>query len=387
VLLAAADDYLLELARTDLETRWRELHPDGEVTTFDAAPSVARLLQELSSSSLFAPARLLVVRDAGVWLGKKPDKNKKKKENVGDGSELAVELAKLHFADVSLVLIAEVKGPPEGPLVEVVRRIGQVRYTPLPEAPKPWDDVRMTPAQRAVLASLVKRVEPALASDREVMDALCEAYGFKPRELVQAAQRAALTGTPTADLVRQQAGIAESTGSDLEEGLLARHAGQVARTLGRLAAGGALVGWRGESVELREQGGFLVRLVGRLLRQALAMRGAAEQAGLVDELKPRRCAEPLWYPKVFKAALLPRLQAVLATSAGSPLVDLTPWQLQRAFRLAAPYSSPELLTALGELSRAGIDRERRPEVALAALSSVLLALVQTPATGHRAAAG
>lgn len=383
MLLAAADDYLLELARTDLEAHWRELHPDGEVTTYDTRPAPLHLTRELSCPSLFAPARLLVVRDAGGWVEKKPDKKKK----GGDAAELAGELAKVRLADATLVLVAEVEGPPEGPLVEVVRRIGEVRYTPLPEAPKPWDVVRMTTAQRAILESLVKRAAPELVANREVMDALCEAYGFKPRDLVQAAQRAALTGTPTAELVRQQAGITESTGRDLEEALLARKASQLASTLGRLAAGGVLVGWRGEAVEPRDQGGFLVRLVGRLLRQAVAMRGAAGQAGMENELKPGRCADPSWYPRVFKPTLLPRLQDAIAGAPDSGLSGLTPWQLQRVFRLAAPYSSAELLSALDGLARAEIDREGRSELALAALSGVLLALVRPPAAGSRAAAG
>ena len=48
--------------------------------------------------------------------------------------------------------------------------------------------------QRRVLADVVARVAPGLAGNDEVVDALCEAYGFRPRELAQAAERLALAG-------------------------------------------------------------------------------------------------------------------------------------------------------------------------------------------------
>ncbi|MGV8041841.1 MAG: hypothetical protein AB2L07_17860 [Thermoanaerobaculaceae bacterium] len=39
MLLATADDYLLELRRTDLEAAWRADHPDGELVVFETAPA------------------------------------------------------------------------------------------------------------------------------------------------------------------------------------------------------------------------------------------------------------------------------------------------------------------------------------------------------------
>lgn len=378
MLLATGDDYLLELRRNDLEAEWRREHPDGEVLAFDTAPAVTRLANELFCPSLFAPARLFVVRDAAALFGR---------ERKADAAELAGLLESRRLADVCLILAAELPGPPEGPLTEVVRRLGEVRFLPLPPPPKPWERPGVTPLQREVLGDLLRRALPDLELPPETVDALCEAYGFEPRALVQAASRLALAGELTPDAVRAQTGPGECTPRQIEDLLIARDGRGLAVLLARLSAGAALVDWQGEALDPGETAAFAARMLGRLLRQALALHCLAEGAGLARDLDPRRCAGEFWYPRTFKSAILPRLQAAIAADEHSPLASLTPWQLHRLFRLAAAYTPRELTAALARLGAAGLERERRPAWAMPGLGALLLSLTGPPRAARRAAAG
>jgi hypothetical protein len=365
LLIASPDDYLLELERRDFEAGWREAHPQGEVLTFEETPPPGRLVQELATPSLFASERLLVVVDAGPYLAA---------ARQAEGEVLTRALTSLPLRDVTLLLTAVVKTAPTGPVVEAVQGRGEVRFLALPETPKPWEEGRVSKAQRLLLASVIARVAPALAGQREVVDALCEAYGFRPRELAQAAERLLLTGEPSAAAVRAQAGVGECTLRELEEVLLQRDSARFARFAGILTSGGVLTDWRGEAVAPDRTPMVLVSTLGRLLRQALGVRGHAVRAGLSDELEPRRCSSKSWYNQTFKTRLLPALSADIEGTPGSPVDSMTPWQLHRAFRLGAAYSDAELIEALGRLAGSGAERGRGPS-ALAALSSLVLGLI------------
>lgn len=378
MLLATADDYLLELRRTDLEAAWRADHPDGELVVFETALPVDRLERELFSPSLFAPSRLLVVRDGSALFAK---------EGKSGAQELAEALGRGRLVDVCLIFAARLSSQPAGPLTEVVRRLGEVRFLPLPEPAKPWERQGLTPPQREVLRDLLRRVLPDLKLPPETVEALCEAYGFKPRALVQAASRLALGGELTPEAVRAQAGPGECSPREIEDLLINRDGRALALLLARLSTGAALVDWQGEALDPGETGAFLVRMLGRLLRQALALRCLVEEVGLRTELDRTRCQDKLWYPKTFKPSILPRLQPAIAADEYSPLATATPWQLHRLFRLAAPYTSGELLDALAGLGRAGVERERRQAWVMAALGSVLLTLTGPPRAARTAAAG
>lgn len=365
LLICSPDNYLLELERRDFEAAWRDAHPQGEVLTFDEALPAGRLVQELVSPSLFAPERLLVVLDASAYLAA---------DKTQGGETLAHALTSLPLRDVTLLLTAVVKSAPAGPVAEAVGGRGEVRFLALPEKPKPWEDVRISPAQRRLLASLVARVAPTLAGEGEVLDALCEAYGFRPRELAQAAERLLLAGEPSAAAVRDQAGVGECTLRDLEEALLGRDSERFARLAGKLASGGSLTDWWGEAVAPERAAMVLASTHGRLLRQALAVRGHATRAGLADELEPRRCSGKGWYNQTFKPRLYPRLSADIEGTPGSPVESMTAWQMHRAFRLAAAYSERELVEALARLAGSRVERGRGPS-ALAELSSLVLGLI------------
>jgi hypothetical protein len=370
LLLASPDEYLLELERRDVEAAWRRQHPSGEVIAFEDAPPASRLVQELASPSLFAPERLLVVASAGPYLA--PGRQ-------GDAEALARALASLPLSDVTLLLAAVSTTEPSGPFVEAVSARGLMRFLALPDAPKPWEETRVSPAQRRVLASLVERVAPALAGETEVIEALTEVYGFRPRELAQAAGRLLLGGEVSAAEVRARAGAGECPLREMEEALLHRDGARFARFAGGLACGGTLTDWRGDAVPAERTPSVLASTLGRLVRQALAVRGHAARTGISGELQPRRCAGRGWYSQTFKARLYPLLAADVEATSASPLGGLTPWQLHKTFRLAAAYSDAELVSALAELAGSRSERERGPS-ALAALSTQVLALIDRGAS-------
>ncbi|MDD5562129.1 MAG: hypothetical protein PHQ91_00295 [Thermoanaerobaculaceae bacterium] len=373
LLLASPDDFLLELARQDAVAAWQQAHPDGEVVPFGEAPPATRLVQELASPSLFVAERLLVVADARPYL------------SVGRraaADPLAASLEALPLAGVALVMSAVAAAAPTGALADAVGRRGEVRFIGLPDAPKPWDEARVSREQRQALVGLIARVAPALQANHEVVDALCEAYGFRPRELAKAAERLALAGEADAAAVRAQAGAGERQLREIEDALQRRDGGRFARFTGAIAAGAVLLDWRGDAVGPDRLGPILTGTVGRLLRQALAVRGYAARAALAAELDPRRCAGKDWYQRAFKPRLFPRLAKEIEATPDSPIAGMTPWQLHRAFRLAAAYEDGELIAALARLAESRAERARGP-AALAAISALVLALIGRPAAPSR----
>lgn len=372
LLIASPDDYLIELERHEFEAAWRTAHPSDEVLVFEEAPPPARLVQELASPSLFAADRLLVVVDARSYLDA---------DRQAEGETLAEALSSLPLGDVTLLLLAVAKQAPAGPVTDAVRKRGEVRFLALPEKPKPWEDIRVSPGQRRVLASVVARVAPVLVGQEEVVDALCEAYGFRPRELAQAAERLLLGGEVSAAEVREQAGAGDCSLRDLEEALLARTSERFVRLASVVVSGGVLTDWWGKVVAPDRTAMVLASTFGRLLRQALAVRGHAARAGLSAELKADRCAGTRWYNQTFQPRLYPLLAADIEAAPGSPAEGRSSWQLHRSFRLAAAYSEAELIEALARLAGSRAERDRGPS-ALADVSGLVLGFI-----GSRAPSG
>jgi hypothetical protein len=332
----------------------------------------------------------VVIRESATYFGTRKAKSAKKKPPTtppddgaeqGDDSPGAVEgelladgLATLRLGRDALLLCATVTRSPEGKLADLVATSGELRFLPLPETPKPWEDVRVSPAQRAVLASVVRRVAPTVAASRETLDALCEAHGFRPRALAQAAARLVLAGDISADAARAQSGTGDLTPKNIEDALMARSPKDIAKVLAGLDSGTALTTWYGDTVDGDRLGGFLVPFLSKLFRQALAMRTVTERAGLGDELDRDACAVRGWYGQSFTKRILPRLQESLDaedTFRDKDKRKASPWQLHRVFRLAAAHSSSAMLEALGGLAKSGADRIKG-RTAIPPLTAVLL---------------
>lgn len=404
LILACPDEYLLELERDDFERQWRSDHPDGEVVIVPPHPE--RILDEVLSPSLFAPCRLLIVRDAsalltpgkggedGTTVATRPgSRSETRRPEVGEhapGAKLAAGLHSAPWQGVTLVLAAQLASVPKGTLARLAQDRGEVRFLPIPDPPKPWEQVVVTSPQRQVLAGLLRRAAPELAGLDDVVDALCEHYGFRPRELVQAAQRLVLAGTLSAAEVRIQAGAGEVPLAELEEALIARDGCLAARFVARLAAGGTVRLFGDRLVDRDGIGPVVAGTLARLLRQALATRRHARQAGLEGDLDPGRCRDKRWYGQRFKDGVFPRLKQAASQAPGSPLASVhSPWAAHRVFKIAAVYDDRELLRALARLGRVLAERESSATAALAALTPSLLELVRRrPArSGRRAGDG
>lgn len=367
VLVATPDDYLLELQRHDLETTWREEFPDGECVILDPTPPVPALVQELVNPSLFATARLVVVPDATALV---------EASGKETNSETLTEaLRALAFDGVSLLLAAATGGKPGGELAEVVVERGELRWLPLPEQPKPWDDFLLTPAQRGVLRDLLGRQVPAVLEHDDVVEALLQAHGFRPRELVQAAEGLLASGEMTAEAVRRRAGPGEIELRALEDILIARDEAAAARLFAVLSVGGPLVGFRGEVIEGDRRAGTLVSFLGRVLRQALAVRALARTAGAEKELDGKKTSGKWWYPRTFKSGVYPKLHEAAVEAAPNPIESLSAWQLHRVFKVAAGFSDESLLDALAALARSGAERDRGG-AGLAAVAVVVISLIR-----------
>ena len=404
ILLASPDEYLLELKRDAFVVQWTKDHPDGEVVRLDPAPSPHLLVQELINPSLFASARLVLVSDARPYFPvirrKRADSNEDEntasespeeqvvenpREHLGD--QVAKRLDGVSFRDTSLLLALANAQAPKGRLTELVTKMGQVQFFAVPKAPPPWKEARVSQEQRAVLHEVISHVAPAVAAHSDVVDALCESYGFHVRELVQAAARLATSGEITPEAVRAQAGVGECSLQRLEDALIARDRTAVAQLLGRLSAGGVLVDWRGNAVDAGGVGPVLTGMLNRAARLALAMRLHAQRCGLKNELDPRKCAAGYWYKSCFwdkesETGLHKSLAADAAQAADSPIAGMSPWAAHRAFRLAAAYEETELIELLGALARCGVERSPARE-AVPALTPLLLALTAPRASDKR----
>jgi hypothetical protein len=380
-LVASSDDYLLELERHDAVAAWEAAHPDGESVTLDPAPGPAHLVQELVNRSLFSPARLVVVPNGAPYFSTRG-------EERGWAEVLANALGPLPLGDATLLVTAAVAQEPKGPLAEVFRSRGELRYLALPPPPKPWEErIVVSEAQRALLGRIVQRVAPEVARHPEAVKELCEAYGFKVRELALAAERLAVAGEFTPEAVRAQAGVGDCSVQRLESAIIERDRGAVTALLGRLSAGGSLVDWRGEAVDAGGVGPVLTGMLGRLARLGLAMRCHAQRCGLGKELDADRCRAQFWYGSTYKKRLHDQLMADAESAGSSPVAGMSPWPAHRSFRVAAAYDDAELVELLDGLARAGVERSPARE-AVPALTPLLLALTAPRATaaGGRAPA-
>ncbi len=369
-LLAASDDFLLELNRSRIEAEWRADNPEGEIQHLDPTPAPEELLQALAAPSLFAPARLLVVRNATPYLDTKA-------KGGGAGGTLAEGLRAFFPVDATLLLVATVDREPSGPLTELAADIGTVRWSPLPPPPKPWEEIRISAEQRRVLEEVLRIEVPEVLPHREAVERLLETYGFRPRDLARAARQLVTAGDISAEAVTAQAGPGECALQEVEDILARRDVRRLTAMMAVLAAGGELRDWRGDRVAVDRSAAVLVGLVGRLLRRSLALHGYARAAGLANELDPRRCAAGRWYPQTFKPRIHPALTAAMKAAGDDKAAKASPWQLHKAFKLAAAYSEGELVRAMARLVGTGIERDASSR-ALLAVTAGLLELV-TPA--------
>lgn len=370
-LIVSPDEYLLEQAVAEAVTEACSRHNvEAEELPDDASP--ADLAFEIRSPSLFASARVLVAPRATAWVAPAPRRRRgggAEPESVeAEGASVGLEplleaIAEGIPGDLEVVLGACSGAAPKGALAEAVAADGgdsAVTWLPLPEKPKPWEEVAVSAEQARVLRGVVGRAAPGARFEPGAEELLFERLGFDPRRLsVEAAKLASAAGTEAIDeeLVRRLVLPHERSLRVVEAAVLERRAAPVLELLTAAERGESVLDWRDEEeIAARAVPTLLLGQLSNLLVQLLAVRAAAVAAGLGAELDPGRCGERFWYPRRFKSELGPQLEKALADDPDrlhargrrSPSI----FQLGGLFAGAARWPEADLVAALTEVGEA-----------------------------------
>lgn len=333
----------MEKARKAFTAQFREAFPEGEVHLVDPPWELPQLCQELQTPSLFANERLFLVPHAETYFALPPK-----------ASGVLLATLKTPPAGVLWVgLFAELPEAPAGPLAEGLALLGELEHLSLPPPPKPWEDVRLSQEQKALLRELLAEEAPEILAHQDVLDVLLETHGFSPRQLVQAARDLLASQDLSPEAARRTSGREILAASELEKALQSGDWPQVAYYLAQLAEGAVLTTFRGNEASGRKAADLAAGLCTRACLAALVVRLLAEKAGLAKELDPTRVSQASWYPREFKPRIYPRLLAVACDMPELGLGERSPWSLQASFRLAARFSSTKLAATVADLLQFG----------------------------------
>ncbi|MFV2071762.1 MAG: hypothetical protein ACC742_03810 [Thermoanaerobaculales bacterium] len=359
-LIAAADDFLLEEALNEVVVRACADFDGVEAEILPPETTPEQLAVELCSPSLFAPSRVLVTPDISVWLEEPGPRRKPKtggKSRVPDVGPLVALLQEQLPEQVALVMGAVCSRKPKGDLVEAIDKSGTVEWMPVPEAPKPWEDVVLSQDQAGVLRGVLRRAVGEVGFTPEAERLLLERLGFAPRLLAQEGRKlatAATGGVVDEDLVRALSFPRERSLDVILDALLDRRAAPILDLIAASLGGIPVLDRQGK---IMDEGRVSVSLVGQasaVFQQLLYLRRAAADIDLADEMLAGRTARPLWYVRTFRDGIAPALVTFLEGDAPSPVVREKgkapkPWYLSKLFAGAGRYSDEELAENLGEL--------------------------------------
>jgi hypothetical protein len=396
-LIAASDDYLLELALDEVIEQARKELGGAEVERLADTVSPEDVAVELRSPSLFVAARVLVVGDVRHWLDTIAPQGALKRVETADENEaektpeapnsaektgvealvapLVAVLSEGMPEGMALVMGAWCGRQPKGPLAEAVAAAGHCRWVPLPERPKPWEDALLSQEQWQVLSGLLAREAGATRFERGAERLLLERLGFEPRRLVQEARKlasaAGTDGVVDEALVRRLVLPKEHSLEVVRDGVLARDPRPLLELIAAAADGVPVNSWQGRPIPPDRFGGVLCGQVANLLGQMLYLRRVADSAGLARELSAERAAGRNWYRQVFSPRLAPELTERLEASSPHPLLDRkgkapTSWTLGQLFRGAARFDDDELVAALAASGE--VELAQRGDLGLEALT-------------------
>jgi len=385
-LIAASDDYLLELRMADAVAE-ASSESDGvepEVQAGDVTPE--RVATELVSPSLFAVERVLVVPDARWWFEETGAKGSDAAESTTpDVTPLVRVLSDGVPEGMALVMGACCRRKPGGPLVEALDDAGAFQWIPLPPPPKPWEDTVLSGDQIRVLEAVMGRVADGARFSRPAKKLLLERLGFAPRLLVQEVRKlagAAGGAEVDEDLVRSLCFRRERSLEGVRDAVLERRLEPLLDLVAAASSGAPITGWQGQRMDPRGLGPTLVAQVGNLLQQMLYLRRLATAAGFGDDLDPARTSRKGWYPRRFKETMAAPLLDRIKADAPSPLIrpgrkPPTPYSLGGLFAGASRYTDEELCAALEAVSTVETGSRSSPQEGLPyeALTAWLAAVV------------
>ncbi len=380
LLVASSDDFLLEEALADALAGLQEALTGAEIVEVEEGTLPEDLAVELRSPSLFAPQRVLVMRDARALVPVKAPPDAPAAAAARDASALA-ELVREGLPDGTALLLGvwASERPATGPLVDALGPDG-VQWIGLPPPPKPWDDVALSPEQVAVLRRVLQRAAPGARFAPAAERLLLERLGFAPRALAQEAGKLAVAAegeTVDEALVRRLVLPTEHSLEVVREALLSRTHRPLAELVAAAEAGLPIRNWQGKRVEERAFPLVVAGQAASLLTQLLYLRRQAAAAGMGAELDPRRTGQPRWYPQHFKKRLADPLLARVKEDPFSPLRRPTAWKLGELFGAAARYRDHELVAALAAAGR--VEAATRGPLALEAVTVWLAGLLAPPA--------
>jgi hypothetical protein len=380
-LTASSDDYLLEESLNDAvgEACAALGGVEPERLPEDVTPETVAV--ELRSPSLFAPSRVLVVGDVRRWLNAPGPRGSADNGEPADVRPLLEVLAEGIPEGMALVMGAWCGRRPKGELVEAAAEVDGFRWVPLPEPPKPWEDVVLSRDQRQLLARLVAKVTGTTRFETDAERLLMDRLGFEPRALVQEARKlqaaAGEDGVVDVELVRRLVLPRERSLEAVRDAVLQRDPEALLDLIAAAGAGVPVHDWQGKRVDSDALGAILCGQVGNLALQLLELHCVVGELGLGDELDARRTEDRRWYRDRFGAELEPRLRARLEEDGASPLVRSgklpTKWTLGQLFKGAARYADDELVRALAESGE--VEASLRGELPLEALTAWLARLL------------
>jgi len=378
-LIASTDDYLLEEGLEDAVRQAQEALDGAEVERLPDSVTPEDVAVELRSPSLFAAARVLVVGEVRHWLDTTAPRGTLGGPGVVDeASPVAPLVAALSEGvpeGTALVMGAWCGRQPKGALVDAVAAGGHYRWVPVPERPKPWEDVQLSQDQRRMLSALLAREARQVRFESEAERLLLERLGFEPRRLVQEARKlAAAAGEDRVvdeGLVRRLVLPRERSLEAVRDGVLKRDPRPLLELIAAAADGISVNDWQGRPMPPERFGGALCGQVANLLGELLYLRRVADAAGLAAEMTPGRTADERWYPRVFSSQIAPVLAERLAAEEPHPLRDRkgkppSSWTLGQLFRAASLFDDDEIVAALAAAGE--VELAQRGDLGLEALA-------------------
>ncbi len=379
-LIASSNDYLVEESLAAAIAAACAALGGAEVERLPDDITPEDLAMELRSPSLFAPTRVLVVSEVRGWLGAPAPAGSLGDPKPADPEVLVEVITEGLPEGTGLVMGSWCGRQPKGPLVKAVKTAGGYQWIPLPDPPKPWEDVVLSSGQRAVLSGLLRKVAGDTRFEPEAERLLLDRLGFDPRRLVSEARTlGAAAGRSGVDveLVRRLVFPRERSLEVVRDAVLQRKPRELLDLIGAAAAGSAVHDWQGRVVSADQMGAILCGQIANLLVQMLDVRRTAVAAGLRAQLDESRTGADRWYQRVFSSEIAPVVIGHLEDGGPTPLAKKgkppTVWTLGQLFRGASLYSDDELVDAL--VACGEVEAAQRGMLKLEALSAWIVSAI------------
>jgi hypothetical protein len=380
-LIASSDDFLLEDRLDHAVAEACSALGGVEPELFGEEATPESVAVELRSPSLFSPTRVLVVSDVRTWLGASAPPGAPPGEAAGEVEPLVAVLSEALPDGVALVMGAWCGRKPKGKLVEAVTASGRFEWIPVPDPPKPWEDVLLSDQQRSLLENLLAKVAGEVRFTPDAQQLLLERLGFAPRLLVQEAGKlvaaASQTGEVDEQLVRELTLPRERSLEVVRDAVLQRNATALLDLVSAAGAGVPVRDWKGQRLDPSGLAVVLYAQVFNLLLQLLYLRRIAVAEGIEEELDPARTGDRGWHRRRFKSGLAPVVMRRLEQDP-SPVARggklPSPWTVGQLFAGAGRYREEELVAALA--GGGAVEVGLRGPLALEALSAWLARLLQ-----------